>query len=123
MKNENLKHINQYPLHGGMIGMHFLYNPKFLSIKCLPEKYKNLVVEKFDELDNWLKNNHDYYDEILNKPNGIRKIESVKNFMWDEDLSDLLPQTFEYVRKLEEIRQLNFSIIFPELKGLYDEYK
>lgn len=123
MNNIDLKDINQYPTHGGMIGIHFLYNPKFLSIKCLPENYKELVSEKYEELYEWLKTNHPYYDKIIDKPNGIKKLKSIVNFMWSENKSNLLPQTFEYVRRLEEIRQLNFSIIFPELKDLYNEYR
>ena len=42
--------------------------------------------------------------------------------MWTEDLSHLLPQTIEYIKKLEEVRQLDFCKIFPELTDLYNNY-
>jgi len=122
LSQENLSEINQWPIHGGIIGLHFLYNPKFLSVMCLPKIFKEQTTDIYNDFYKWLEQNFEHYTEALEKPNGIQKLKSLIKFMWSEDLSHLLPQTIEYIKKLEEVRELNFCKIFPELTHLYNNY-
>ena len=123
LTQDKISEINKWPQHGGMIGIHFLHSPNFLSVKCLTKEYKEKTTDIYNDFYKWLEENFEYYDQALEKSNGIKKLKSLIEFMWSEDQSELLPQTFEYIQNLENIRQLNFSIIFPELKELYNEYK
>lgn len=122
LSKHELSEINKWPQHGGMIGVHFLYSPKFLSVKCLPKELKEKASDIYTDFYKWLEQNFEYYTEALEKPNGIKKLQSMIDFMWTEDLSHLLPQTIEYIKKLEEVRQLDFCKIFPELTDLYNNY-
>ena len=122
LSNNELSEINKWPLHGGMIGIHFLYGPKFLSVKCLPKELKEKTSDEYIDFYKWLEQNFEHYTEALKRPTGIKKLQSLIDFMWSEDLSYLLPRTIEYIKKLEEIRQLNFCEIFPELTDLYNNY-
>ena len=123
LAQDEISEINKWPQHGGMIGIHFLHSPNFLSVKCLTKEYKEKTSDIYNDFYKWLEENFEYYDQVLERPNGIKKLKSLIEFMWSEDQSELLPQTFEYIQNLENIRQLNFSIIFPELKELYNEYR
>ena len=120
LSQPELTEINKWPVHGGMIGIHFLYNPKFLSVKCLPKELKEKASDEYTDLYKWLEQNFEHYTDALEKPNGIKKLRSLIDFMWSEDLSHLLPLTNEYIKKLEVVRKLNFCEIFPELEELYN---
>ena len=120
LSQPELAEINKWPVHGGMIGIHFLYNPKFLSVKCLPKELKEKASDEYTDLYKWLEQNFEHYTDALEKPNGIKKLRSLIDFMWSEDLSHLLPLTNEYIRRLEVVRKLNFCEIFPELEELYN---
>jgi len=72
--------------------MHLLYIPTFLSIRCLPERDKEEVREKFRELGDWLFDNYrkdDYYWAI--NPYGWKRWEAMLEFMDSDDHTYLLP--------------------------------
>jgi hypothetical protein len=104
---------------GGIINMHLLYIPTFLSIRCLPANEKAEVRKKFAELANWL---HEHYrqdnDFWKDNPYGWKRWQAVLDFMDAEDHSHLLTGFKEYIENLDTIRNTNFNEYFPELAHL-----
>jgi hypothetical protein len=104
---------------GGLVNMHLLYIPTFLSIQILPKEDKLEVHEIFKEFKDWLWNNYRQDDEFWKiNPYGWKRWEAVLKHMDYNDNSHLLPGFKEYVNKLDNIRKLDASSIFPELKHL-----
>jgi len=104
---------------GGLVNMHLLYIPTFLSIQILPKEDKLEIHEIFKEFKDWLWNNYRQDDEFWKiNPYGWKRWEAVLNHMDAQDNSYLLSGFKEYVNKLDNIRNLNASLIFPELSHL-----
>lgn len=104
---------------GGLVNMHLLYIPTFLSIQILPKEDKLEIHEIFKEFKDWLWNNYRQDDEFWKiNPYGWKRWEAVLTHMDAQDNSYLLPGFKEYVNKLDNIRNLNASLIFPELSHL-----
>lgn len=104
---------------GGLINMHLLYIPTFLSIRILPEEDKKQIREQFQELKEWLWNNYrqdDNYWKI--NPYGWKRWQAVLDFMDAEDHTHLLPAFKEYIETLDKSRKTNFKQTFPELGHL-----
>jgi hypothetical protein len=104
---------------GGLVNMHLLYIPTFLSIQILPEHDKQEVKERFMDFKDWLWTNYRQDDDFWkHNPYGWKRWEAVLNHMNAEDNSHLLPGFKEYVNKLDAIRGLSAAEVFPELAHL-----
>jgi uncharacterized Fe-S cluster-containing radical SAM superfamily protein len=104
---------------GGIVNMHLLYIPTFLSIKCLPPDDKAEVRQLFAELANWLYINYRQDEDYWKKnPYGWKRWQAVLDFMDSEDHTDQLPAFKEYITNLDNIRKTNFKNIFPSLQHL-----
>lgn len=104
---------------GGLVNMHLLYIPTFLSIQILPQDDKKEVEERFMDFKDWLWNNYRQDDNFWkHNPYGWSRWEGVLNHMNAQDNSYLLPGFKEYVNKLDSIRGLNAADVFPELRHL-----
>jgi pyruvate-formate lyase-activating enzyme len=107
---------------GGIVNMHLVYIPTFLSIKCLPVADKIEVRKKFAEFANWLEQ---YYrkdeDFWKNNPYGWKRWQAILDFMDSEDHTNQLPAFREYIEKLDNLRHTNFKETFPELKHLCNQ--
>jgi len=104
---------------GGLVNMHLLYIPTFLSIQILPKEDKQEVEERFMDFKDWLWNNYRQDDDYWkHNPYGWKRWEAVLKHMISQDNSHLLPGFKEYVNKLDSIRGLNAAVIFPELAHL-----
>jgi len=104
---------------GGIINMHLLYIPTWLSIRVLPAEDKEEVRKLFAEFATWLYENYrqdeDYWK---NNPYGWKRWQAVLEFMDSEDHTDQLPAFREYVERLDDLRKTDFAKIFPELAHL-----
>lgn len=104
---------------GGIVNMHLLYIPTFLSIRCLPDKDKQEVREKFNDLKEWLWQNYTQDDNFWKiNPYGWKRWQAVLDFMNAESHTHLLPAFKEYIEKMDAVRKLNFKTIFPDLAHL-----
>jgi MoaA/NifB/PqqE/SkfB family radical SAM enzyme len=104
---------------GGIVNMHLLYIPTWLSIRILPPKDKEEVRIKFAELATWLYENYRQDEDFWkNNPYGWKRWQSVLDFMDSEDHTDQLPAFKEYIEKLDNLRETDFKTIFPELAHL-----
>ena len=117
----NFKKINKqinasgYTQGGGLIGVHLLWIPTWLSIRVLPPADKKEVRERFNELKLWLEENCQD-DEFLGKnPWGWRRWEGILDWMDEEDDTHLLPDFREYITTMDQQRGTNFVQTFPEL--------
>ena len=121
---QNFKKINNFYLGehqvgGGLLNMHMLYIPTFLSARILPKEDKDQLVKDFAEFKQWLWDNYRQDDDFWkNNPNGWNRWESILKFVLAEDHSHLIPDFKEYVNNLDSIRGTNAKEIFPELANL-----
>jgi sulfatase maturation enzyme AslB (radical SAM superfamily) len=122
---QNFKKVNFENVYGdieaggGIVNMHLLYIPTYLSIRCLPKEDKAEVRKIFGEFANWLYENY-RQDENFWKinPYGWKRWQAVLDFMDAEDQSDELPAFKEYVERMDVIRKTNFKLTFPSLSHL-----
>ena len=124
---QNFKKINlglvpgDVQMGGGIVNMHLLYIPTFLSIKCLPEADKAEVRKAFGELANWLHENYRQDEDFWKyNPYGWKRWQAVLDFMDSDDHSNQLPAFVEYINNLDSIRHTDFKTVFPELAHLLD---
>lgn len=104
---------------GGIINMHLLYIPTFLSVKCLPKKDKEEVRKLFADFKDWLWENYRQDDDFWqHNPYGWKRWQAVLDFMDSEDHTDQLPGFRDYIYNLDSVRNLNFTEYFPELSHL-----
>jgi sulfatase maturation enzyme AslB (radical SAM superfamily) len=122
---QNFKKVNFENVYGdieaggGIVNMHLLYIPTYLSIRCLPKEDKAEVRKIFGEFANWLYENY-RQDENFWKinPYGWRRWQAVLDFMDAEDQSDELSAFKEYIEKMDVVRKTNFKLTFPGLSHL-----
>jgi len=115
----NTEEIRGIRAGGGLMNMHLLYIPTFLSIQILPEEDKQEIRELFGNFKGWLEQWHKTDSSFFTtNPYGWRRWEAVLNHMDSKDNSHLLPGFKEYVTKLDAIRGVSAKDIFPELAHL-----
>jgi hypothetical protein len=122
--SQGFKKINKFSLDGfetggGIINLHLLYIPTFLSARILPQADKDEIAQQFAEFKQWLWDNYRQDDNFW-KDNayGWQRWEAILRFVMAEDHSRLLPDFKEYVDNLDSIRGLDAKSVFPELKHL-----
>jgi len=122
----NIKHIIDFAkwkilieAGGGILNMHMLYIPTFLSARILPKADKEQLRKDFIEFKQWLWDNYRQDDDFWkHNPNGWNRWESILKFVEAEDHSHLVPDFKEYVKNLDSIRNTDAKRIFPELDHL-----
>jgi MoaA/NifB/PqqE/SkfB family radical SAM enzyme len=104
---------------GGIINMHLLYIPTFLSARILPKEDKQEVRENFMEFKDWLWNNYRQDDNFWQvNPYGWKRYEAILKFVEAQDHTHLLPDFQEYIRNLDKIRGTDSKSVFPDLAHL-----
>ena len=104
---------------GGIINMHLLYIPTFLSIRCLPDYDKEEIRKSFADLATWLYANYRQDEDFWkHNPYGWKRWQAILDFMDAEDHTDQLPDFKEYIEQLDLLRSTDFKKIFPELANL-----
>jgi len=104
---------------GGLIGVHLLWIPTWLSLRVLPAKDKSEVRELFAELQQWLWDNYTQDAEFWEvNPYGWKRWEGILDWMDAEDHTNLLPDFKEYITTMDAERKTNFKSVFPELAHL-----
>ncbi len=129
---QGFKKINMYPFGAGGINYHFVYWPPYLNVKVLPQWFKDLCEQKYEEFIPWWKDNWELgipswkkgkvtQDEWLEASYGISRLRGMISFMKSDDWSNRLPETKEYLEKVDLHRGTNFYTIFPEMKDIFKE--
>jgi hypothetical protein len=118
-KKINLFEVFDIEAGGGILNMHMLYIPTFLSARILPKADKEQLRKDFIEFKQWLWDNYRQDDDFWkHNPNGWNRWESILKFVEAEDHSHLVPDFKEYVKNLDSIRNTDAKRIFPELDHL-----
>jgi hypothetical protein len=118
-KKINKFKLDEYETGGGVINLHLLYIPTFLSARILPQSDKDEIVQKFTDFKQWLWDNYRQDDNFWkDNPYGWKRWEGILKFIQAEDHTHLLPDFKEYVDNLDSIRGLNAKSVFPELEHL-----
>ena len=92
-----------------------LWGPSYLNIAILPDKYKELALQKLEHAttsrDNW-----------SNDKGGIRGLSSLKNYLYsaDPDL-ERLSACRSNLKKIDAIRGISYKDNLPILKEIFDE--
>jgi len=123
--NQKFKKINLENVYedieagGGIVNMHLLYIPTFLSLRILPEKDKEEVRKIFNEFKTWLWDNYRQDDNFWkDNPYGWKRWQAVLDFMDAGDQTHELPAFKEYIEKLDTLRGTDFKLTFPLLSHL-----
>lgn len=104
---------------GGLIGVHLLWIPTWLSIRVLPAQDKQHVRQLFNELKQWLWDNYTQSDEFWKvNPYGWKRWEGILDWMDAEDHTNLLPDFVEYINVMDNQRKTDFKTVFPEISHL-----
>lgn len=104
---------------GGVLSAHLVWIPTWLSIKVLPKKDKDEVMQSFEELKVWLWNNYTQDKKFWeDTAYGWKRWTGLLEWMNSDDHSNLLPDFSEYIKKLDFVRKTDFKNIFPELAHL-----
>jgi MoaA/NifB/PqqE/SkfB family radical SAM enzyme len=121
---KNYKKINKYSVFdlevgGGIISMHMLYIPTYLSARLLPKEDKEQLTKDFSDFKQWLWDNYRQDDDFwIHNPYGWKRWEGILKFINAEDHTSQLPDFKEFINNLDNIRGLDCSSIFPELKHI-----
>lgn len=104
---------------GGLIGVHLLWIPTWLSLRVLPAEDKAEVRALFAELQQWLWDNYTHDKEFWEtNPYGWKRWEGILDWMNAEDHTKLLPDFREYITTMDAERKTDFKTVFPELAHL-----
>jgi hypothetical protein len=104
---------------GGLVGVHLVWIPTWLSIRVLPKEDKIEVRKLFADLQDWLWNNYTKDTEFWEtNPYGWKRWEGILDWMDAEDHTNLLPDFKEYVTTMDAQRNTDFNLTFPELTHL-----
>ena len=104
---------------GGLVGVHLLWIPTWLSLRVLPAKDKLEVRELFAELQQWLWDHYTQDAEFWEtNPYGWKRWEGILDWMDAEDHTNLLPDFKEYIITMDAQRNTDFKKTFPELAHL-----
>jgi hypothetical protein len=118
-KKINKFKLDDYETGGGIINLHLLYIPTFLSARILPQADKDAIAHEFAEFKQWLWDNYRQDDNFWkDNPYGWKRWEGILKFIQAEDHTNLLPDFKEYVSNLDGIRNLDAKAVFPELEHL-----
>ena len=104
---------------GGLVGVHLVWIPTWLSLRVLPKEDKLEVRRLFAELKEWLWENYTQDDEFwVTNPYGWKRWEGILDWMDAEDQTNLLPDFREYIATMDAQRGTDFKQVFPELAHL-----
>jgi len=106
-------------LGGGLVGVHLLWIPTWLSLRVLPKEDKLEVRELFIALQEWLWKNYTQDKEFWEtNPYGWKRWEGILDWMDAEDHTNLLPDFSDYIKTMDSSRHTEFCTVFPELSHL-----
>jgi len=104
---------------GGLMGVHLLWIPTWLSLRVLPAADKKEIRTLFAELQTWLWDNYTHDTEFWETNSyGWKRWEGILDWMDAEDHTNLLPDFREYITTMDRQRGTDFKNTFPELAHL-----
>ena len=117
----------RHPKH---FGVHPLHGPDFLCVKAMPLSAKRVITQKYEEwrekMNNWC-DSIDHYTDVQTQ-HGVKEsvnayVDNWIKFINQEDWSKHMYRFWEFTNGLDDIRDENFSEVFPELCELLKDYQ
>lgn len=129
---QGFKKINMWPFGAGGVNYHFVYWPAYLNVKILPEWFKDMCQEKYEEFYPWWEENWELgvptwhkgkvtYEQWREANYGIKRLQGMIKFMKSDDWSNRLPETQEYLEALDKSRGTDFYETFPEMAAIFSD--
>jgi hypothetical protein len=129
--SQKFKKINMWPFGAGGINYHFVYWPAFLNVKILPQWFKDECERKYEEFIPWWEANWELgipswhegkvtKEDWRNASYGIDRLRGMISFMKSDDWSVRLPETKDYLEKVDLYRGTSFYDTFPEMKDIFN---
>ena len=112
--NKQFKKINLPPYGAGVIGTHLVYLPSYLNIRVLPAELKQLASTRINEFCKEM--SADQY--FMSSQYGYQRWQGIIKYMLQEDWSNKLNSTVEYLESCDNTRNLNFREVFEDLRIL-----
>jgi len=127
---QNFNKINMWPFGAGGINYHFVYHPPHLNVKILPKWFKKECRRKYEEFYPWWEENWELgipkwykgkvqYKDWRDAGYGINRLEGMLKFMESEDWSVRLPEMKEFIKLIDNERQIDFKKIFPGMENIF----
>jgi organic radical activating enzyme len=118
-KNKKEKNAAGQIMGGGLVGVHLLWIPTWLSLRVLPKEDKEHVRDLFQELKDWLWVNYTQDKEFWEvNPYGWKRWEGILDWMDKEDHTNLLSDFRDYISTMDKQRSTDFKNTFPELRHI-----
>lgn len=128
---QNFKKVNMWPFGAGGINYHFVYWPAFLNVKILPQWLKDECERKYEEFIPWWEENWELgipswhkgkvtKEDWIDASYGINRLRGMISFMKSDDWSVRLPETKDYLEKVDLYRGTSFYNTFPEMKDIFN---
>jgi len=126
---QNFKKINMWPFGAGGVNYHFVYWPPHLNVKIFPLWFKEKTKQKYEDFYPWWEKNWEKsipswhkgkvtYEKWREAGYGIKRLQGMINFMYQEDWSRRMPEFQEYIILNDRVRGTNFRNTFFEMAEL-----
>ena len=113
------KNAAGHTMGGGLVGVHLIWIPTWLSLRVLPKEDKEEVRKLFADLQDWLWDNYTKDKEFWEvNPYGWKRWEGILDWMDAEDHTNLIPDFKEFISTMDHQRGIDFKTTFPELAHL-----
>ena len=121
----------RYALHNQfVVKSGFVFEPKFLDIRILPENIKKFYLSRFQTFFNELNDVDADVDYNASDPNNLKLIikEQVIQCMsaltaqTPSDSDDLLRQMVDHCKKWDNVYQHNARVLYPEFEEIWNKY-
>lgn len=97
----------------GLLGLHLLYLPRFLSLCALPAAAKAELTREYEQLFSELQREFGADHRFFRNANGVPKWRGMLAHMNANDWSGQLPLAREYLNQMDAIRGTSFASVFP----------
>jgi len=118
-----------YQNHNSHFGVHPLHSPNFLNVRTITPKAKRVITQKYidwrEKMNAWIDSIDDYTsvqdkESLRNSVNTY--VETWIDFINSGDESKHMYEFWNFTNDLDEIREENFTEVFPELAELLSDY-
>ena len=115
--------------HSTHFGVHPLHSPNFLNVRTITPKAKRAITQKYidwrEKMNAWIDSIEDYTsvqdkEDLRNSVNTY--VETWIDFINSGDESKHMYEFWNFTNDLDEIREENFTEVFPELAELLSDY-
>jgi len=106
----------------GEVRLNNLLDPKWLCVQALPNSYKKLVTERWEQHLQWLESNKDFSPDHWPASQFVDSAKGLLHFMNTTDRTSELSDTIKEFERWDRIRNESWQEVLPELSCI-GEYR